>query len=66
MVSLHLLVFGRIGYWGREMLRILVRNDRYYIEPINGGEGYLVLKDWSLRIKYAGRGSSGLVSKVCL
>jgi len=36
-------------------LRILVRNDRYYIEPINGGEGYIVLKDWGLRIKYAGR-----------
>jgi len=59
------------GFWkdrllGKRTLRILVRNDRYYIEPINGGEGYLVLKDWSLRIKYAGRGSSGLVSKVCL
>ena len=48
------------GFWrdkvlGRRLLRILVRNDRYYIEPINGGEGYLVLKDWNLRIKYAGR-----------
>jgi putative transposase len=48
------------GFWrdkvlGRRLLRILVRNDRYYLEPINNGEGYLVLKDWGLRIKYAGR-----------
>jgi putative transposase len=48
------------GFWkdkvfGKRELRILVRNNRYYIEPINGGEGYLVLKDWGLRIKYAGR-----------
>jgi len=48
------------GFWkdkllGRRLLRILVRNDRYYIEQVNGGEGYLVLKDWGLRIRYAGR-----------
>jgi putative transposase len=48
------------GFWkdrllGKRVLRILVRNDRYYLEPINGGEGYLVLKDWGLKIKYAGR-----------
>jgi len=49
------------GFWrdkvlGKRTLRILVRNDRYYIEPINnGGEGYIMLKDWGLRIKYAGR-----------
>jgi len=48
------------GFWkdrllGKRALRILVRNDRYYIEPINNGEGYLVLKDWQLRIRYAGR-----------
>jgi len=48
------------GFWkdrllGKRLLRILVRNDRYYIEPINNGEGYLVLKDWGLRIKYAGK-----------
>jgi len=48
------------GFWkdkvlGKRTLRILVRNDRYYIEPINNGEGYLVLKDWGLKIKYAGR-----------
>ncbi|WP_202904394.1 transposase, partial [Caldivirga sp. MU80] len=32
------------GFWkdrllGRRELRILVRNDRYYLEPTNGGEG---------------------------
>ena len=48
------------GFWkdkllGRRLLRILVRNDRYYIEQVNGGEGYLVLKDWGLRIRYAGK-----------
>jgi putative transposase len=48
------------GFWkdkllGRRLLIILMRNDRYYLEPINGGEGYLVLKDWGLRVKYAGR-----------
>ena len=48
------------GFWkdkvlGKRELIILVRNDRYYIEPINGGEGYIVLKDWGLRIRYAGR-----------
>jgi putative transposase len=47
--------FWRDKVFGRRLLRILVRNDRYYIEPINGGEGYLVLKDWGLRVKYAGR-----------
>jgi len=40
---------------GKRALRILVRNDRYYLEPINGGEGYVILKDWGLKIKYAGR-----------
>jgi len=48
------------GFWkdkvlGKRVLIILVRNDRYYIEPINDGEGYIVLKDWDLKIKYAGR-----------
>jgi len=48
------------GFWkdrllGKRKLIVLVRNDRYYIEPVNGGEGYLVLKDWQLRIRYAGR-----------
>ncbi|MFP3158055.1 MAG: transposase [Caldivirga sp.] len=48
------------GFWkdrllGRRKLVILVRNDRYYLEPISGGEGYVILKDWGLRVKYAGR-----------
>ena len=48
------------GFWRdkvlrKRLLRILVRNDRYYLEPINGGEGYIVLKDWGLRVRYAGR-----------
>ncbi len=48
------------GFWkdrllGRRRLIILVRNDRYYIEQVNGGEGYVILKDWGLRIKYAGK-----------
>jgi putative transposase len=48
------------GFWkdkllGKRVLIILVRNDRYHLEPINGGEGYIVLKDWGLKIKYAGR-----------
>ena len=48
------------GFWkdkvlGKRELIILVRNDKYYIEPINGGEGYIVLKTWGLRIRYAGR-----------
>jgi len=48
------------GFWkdkvlGKRELIILVRNDKYYIEPINGGEGYIVLKTWGLKIKYAGR-----------
>jgi Transposase and inactivated derivatives len=41
--------------FGKRELRILVRNDRYYLEPISGGEGYVILKDWGLKIKYAGR-----------
>jgi putative transposase len=48
------------GFWkdrllGKRRLIILVRNDRYYLEQVNGGEGYVILKDWGLRIKYAGR-----------
>ncbi|MEM3827745.1 MAG: transposase [Conexivisphaerales archaeon] len=48
------------GYWkdrllGKRELMIVVRSDRYYLEPINGGEGYLVLKDFRMRIKYAGK-----------
>jgi putative transposase len=35
--------------------RYIVRSDRYYLEPINEGEGYLVLVDFGLRIRYVGR-----------
>jgi putative transposase len=48
------------GYWkdrltGEKEIHIFIRNDRYYLEPINEGEGYLVLKDFNLRIRYVGR-----------
>ena len=48
------------GYWkdrltGKKEIHIFVRSDRYYLEPINEGEGYLVLVDFGLRIRYAGR-----------
>ncbi|MDT7887644.1 MAG: transposase [Desulfurococcales archaeon] len=48
------------GYWkdrltGKKEIHILIRSDRYYLEPINEGEGYLVLVDFGLRIRYAGR-----------
>jgi putative transposase len=48
------------GYWkdrltGEKEIHIFVRSDRYYLEPINEGEGYLVLKDFNLRIRYVGR-----------
>jgi putative transposase len=48
------------GYWkdretGEKEIHIFVRNDRYYLEPIKEGEGYLVLKDFNLRIRYVGR-----------
>jgi putative transposase len=33
----------------------LIRNDRYYLEPISDGEGRLILKDFKLSIRYAGR-----------
>jgi putative transposase len=48
------------GYWknkltGEKKIHIFVRSDRYYLEPIKEGEGYLVLKDFHPRIRYAGR-----------
>jgi putative transposase len=48
------------GYWkdrltGEKEIHIFVRSDRYYLEPIKEGEGYLVLVDFGLRIRYAGR-----------
>ena len=49
------------GYWkdrlaGEKEIHILIEeNDRYYLEPINEDEGHLVLVDFGLRIRYAGR-----------
>jgi putative transposase len=48
------------GYWkdretGEKEIHILIRNDRYYLEPISEDEGYIVLEDFDLRIRYAGR-----------
>jgi putative transposase len=48
------------GYWkdrltGKREIHIFVRSDRYYLEPIDESEGYLVLVDFGLRIRYAGR-----------
>jgi putative transposase len=34
---------------------VLIRNDRYYLEPISEDEGCIVLEDFDLRIRYVGR-----------
>jgi putative transposase len=48
------------GYWkdrktGEKKIHILIRNDRYHVEPISEDEGYIVLEDFDLRIRYVGR-----------
>jgi len=51
------------GYWkdrelGERVKRIVVRNDRYVVEPVNAGEGYIeitIARGRKMRIKYAGR-----------
>jgi putative transposase len=48
------------GYWkdrftGRKEIHIFIRNDRYHLEPVDENGGYLVLEDFGLRIRYAGR-----------
>jgi putative transposase len=48
------------GYWkdretDEKKIHILIRNDRYYLEPISKNEGYIVLEDFDLRIRYVGR-----------
>jgi putative transposase len=48
------------GYWmdrltGEKEIHIFVRSDRYYLESVNEGEGYLVLVDFGLGIRYVGR-----------
>ena len=36
-------------------MHILIRSDRYHIEPFDENGGYLVLEDFGLRIRHAGR-----------
>jgi putative transposase len=48
------------GYWkdreaGEKNIHILIRNDRYHLEPISEEEGYIVLEGFDLRIRYVGR-----------
>jgi len=48
------------GYWkdktlGKREEMIIIRSDRYYVEQVNNGEGYLILKDFSVKVKYVGR-----------
>jgi putative transposase len=48
------------GYWkdrftGRKEVHIFIRNDRYHLEPVDENGGYLVLEDFGLRIRFAGR-----------
>jgi len=48
------------GYWkdrltGEKEIHIFVRSDRYYLEPVDENGGYLVLVDFGLNIRYAGR-----------
>jgi len=56
----HIRKISPPGYWkdkitGKKKIHILIRNDRYYLEPTNEGEGRLVLKDFKLSIRYVGR-----------
>jgi len=56
----HIRKISPPGYWkdritGKKKIHILIRNDRYYLEPTNKGEGRLVLKDFKLSIRYVGR-----------
>ncbi len=59
-LSPHISKISPPGYWkdrvtGKKKIHILIRNDRYYLEPISDGEGRLILKDFKLRIRYVGR-----------
>jgi hypothetical protein len=57
------------GYWKDrdtgKRIHILIRNDRYHLEPISEKEGYIVLEDFDLKIKYDG-GLGGRVDIECL
>jgi putative transposase len=44
-----------LGIQGRRVYIILIRNDSYRVEPISKNEGYIVLEDFDLRIRYVGR-----------
>lgn len=48
------------GYWkdrelGGRIKRVIVRSDRYTLEPVGEREGFITLKDLKLRVKYAGQ-----------
>jgi putative transposase len=48
------------GYWkdrltNEKEIHISIRSDRYYLEPVNENGGRLMLVDFGLRIRYAGR-----------
>jgi len=56
----HIKKLSPPGYWkdretGEKKIHILIRNDRYHVEPISEDEVYIVLEDFDLRIRYAGR-----------
>ncbi|PLC61782.1 hypothetical protein B7L68_08190 [Thermoproteus sp. CP80] len=59
-LSPHIRKISPPGYWkdritGKKKIHILIRNDRYYLETVNEGEGRLILKDFKLSIRYVGR-----------
>jgi putative transposase len=56
----HIRKISPPGYWkdkitGEKKIYMLIRNDRYYLETVDEGEGRLVLKDFKLNIRYVGR-----------
>jgi putative transposase len=56
----HIRKISPPGYWkdrvtGKKKIYMLIRNDRYYLETVDEGEGRLVLKDFKLSIRYVGR-----------
>ncbi|ABL87301.1 Protein of unknown function DUF1225 [Pyrobaculum islandicum DSM 4184] len=55
--ELHMKKVSPPSYWkdrllGKRVKRLIVRSDQYYVEPINDGEGYIVLKDFGMRIRW--------------
>jgi putative transposase len=56
----HIRKLSPPGYWkdretSEKSIHILIRNDRYYLEPISEDEGYIVLEGFDLRVRYVGR-----------